>query len=120
MQIPKPFLTILGGIQPDMIEEIVKAETAGSANDGFIDRFLFCYPDPVPSNWTDEDVSEEVVDEYCSVVFKLYNSLPENDPKHCRAMNRLKGRNRPMQKMHLLCGMTLRKMKLWQLDFRMY
>jgi hypothetical protein len=81
IQLQKPFVSILGGIQPDMIEEIIKAEREGSSNDGFIDRFLFCYPDPVPSNWTDEDVSEEVVAGYCDVIFKLYNSLNEDNPK---------------------------------------
>jgi hypothetical protein len=81
IQLPKPFVSILGGIQPDMIEEIIKAEREGSGNDGFIDRFLFCYPDPVPSNWTDEDVSEEVVEGYCDVIFKLYNSLDVDKPK---------------------------------------
>lgn len=82
VQISKPFVTILGGIQPDMLEEIIKAERESSANDGFIDRFLFCYPDPVPSNWTDEDVSEEVVTQYSDVISKLYNSLEENNQKH--------------------------------------
>jgi hypothetical protein len=79
IQIPNPFVSILGGIQPDMIEEIIKAEREGSANDGFIDRFLFCYPDPVPSKWTDQDVGEEVIEGYCDVIFKLFNSLNEND-----------------------------------------
>ncbi|KON85666.1 hypothetical protein AF332_01615 [Sporosarcina globispora] len=81
MQLQKPFVTIVGGIQPDMIDEIIKSERKGSANDGFIDRFLFCYPDPIPSNWTDEDVAQEVVAEYCDTIIKLYNSLNEDNPK---------------------------------------
>ncbi|MFV5318884.1 MULTISPECIES: YfjI family protein [Priestia] len=81
VQIEKPFVSIIGGIQPDMLEEIVKAESQGSGNDGFIDRFLFCYPEPVLSNWTDEDVSDEVIEEYREIIFKIYNALNENNPQ---------------------------------------
>ncbi|APH06626.1 YfjI family protein [Bacillus weihaiensis] len=81
IRIPKPFVSIIGGIQPDMIEELIKTEREGSGDDGFIDRFLFCYPDPVPSKWTDEDVSEEVIERYCDVIYKLYNSFNEERPK---------------------------------------
>jgi hypothetical protein len=80
LQILKPFVSILGGIQPDMIEEILKVGREGVANDGFIDRFLFCYPDPIPSNWTDEDVSEEIVEGYCDLIFNLYYTLSEDKP----------------------------------------
>ncbi|KLV30443.1 YfjI family protein [Priestia megaterium] len=80
VRIPKPFVSILGGIQPDMIEEIVKTGREGIANDGFIDRFLFCYPDPVPANWTDEDVSDDVVNRYCEIINRIYYSLNEETP----------------------------------------
>ncbi|MGE6833659.1 YfjI family protein [Priestia megaterium] len=81
LQIPKPFVSILGGIQPDMIEEILKLGREGTANDGFIDRFLFCYPDSVPSKWTEKDVSEEVVKGYCEIIHRIYYSLTESKPK---------------------------------------
>jgi len=81
VRIPKPFVSILGGIQPDMIEEIVKTGREGIANDGFIDRFLFCYPDPVPANWTDEDVNDDVVTRYCEIINQIYYSLNEETPK---------------------------------------
>ncbi|KQU24040.1 hypothetical protein ASG65_19080 [Bacillus sp. Leaf13] len=81
IQIPKPFVSILGGIQPDVIEEIVQAGSEGSGTDGFIDRFLLSYPDSVSSNWTDEDVSEEVMDGYCDIINSLYHSLNATNPK---------------------------------------
>lgn len=84
IQIQKPFVSIIGGIQPDMIQEIVEASREGIVNDGFIDRFLFCYPDSVPSNWTDEDVSEEVIEDYCDIINRLYYRLNENNPKLLR------------------------------------
>ncbi|KSU78475.1 Protein of unknown function [Fictibacillus enclensis] len=79
IQIPKPFVSIIGGIQPDMIEEIVKA-VEGNNNDGLIDRFLFCYPDPVSSHWTDDDVSEEIIGGYCDIITRIYHSLSEDHP----------------------------------------
>lgn len=81
IQIEKPFVSILGGIQPDMIQEMVSVGREGIANDGFIDRFLFSYPDPVPANWTDDDVNEEIVARYCDVIFNLYYQLNEDHPK---------------------------------------
>ncbi|PGX73780.1 YfjI family protein [Priestia megaterium] len=81
VRIPKPFVSILGGIQPDMIEEIVKSGREGISNDGFIDRFLFCYPDPLPANWTDDDVSGDVVNHYCKIINQIYYSLNEETPK---------------------------------------
>ncbi|WP_157077411.1 YfjI family protein [Robertmurraya korlensis] len=81
LQILKPFVSILGGIQPEMIDEILKVGQGGIANDGFIDRFLFSYPDSIPSNWTDEDVTEEVASGYREIIFDLYYALNEEHPK---------------------------------------
>ncbi|WP_345912066.1 YfjI family protein [Bacillus altitudinis] len=80
LEILRPFISIIGGIQPEVIEEFIKEGREGNANDGFIDRFLFCYPDPVPSKWTNEDVSNEVVEEYCDVIFRLYYGLHVDKP----------------------------------------
>ncbi|RXZ00949.1 DUF3987 domain-containing protein [Fictibacillus sp. S7] len=78
--IPKPYVSIIGGIQPEMIEELIKEGGEGVSKDGFIDRFLFCYPEPVPSNWTDDDVSDDVIEGYSDVIQKLYFSLDEKLP----------------------------------------
>ncbi|MEH7373120.1 YfjI family protein [Priestia megaterium] len=90
IRIQKPFVSIIGGIQPDMIEEIVKTGREGIANDGFIDRFLFCYPDPVPAKWTDDDVSEDVLKGYCEIINRIYYSLTEGNPKVIRFSNKAK------------------------------
>ena len=84
IEIPKPYVSIIGGIQPDIIEEVVQAGREGVANDGFIDRFLFCYPDSIPGNWTDDDVSEEVIAEYSDIIDRLYYTLNEKNPKVIR------------------------------------
>lgn len=49
----RPFVSIYGGIQPDILPEI-----AGGREDGMLDRFLLSYPDPLPSKWSDVEVSE--------------------------------------------------------------
>ncbi|MEN3776550.1 DUF3987 domain-containing protein [Priestia megaterium] len=90
IRIPKPFVSIIGGIQPDMIEEIVKTGREGIANDGFIDRFLFCYPDPIPAKWTDDDVSEDVLQGYCEIINSIYYSLTEDNPRVIRFNNKAK------------------------------
>ncbi|AEN91938.1 Hypothetical Membrane Spanning Protein [Priestia megaterium WSH-002] len=90
IRIPKPFVSIIGGIQPDMIEEIVSTGREGIANDGFIDRFLFCYPDPIPARWTDDDVSEDVLQGYYEIINRIYYSLNEDNPKVIRFNNKAK------------------------------
>jgi len=55
IRILNPFLGIVGGIQPDLLESL-KVTTARS--DGFIDRFLFAYPAMPPAtaeNWMQMD-----------------------------------------------------------------
>ena len=48
---PHPALSIVGGLTPDMLGEL--ADPRGRA-DGFIDRFLLAYPDPLPvADWSE-------------------------------------------------------------------
>ncbi len=52
-----PFLSALGGIQPDMLSSL---EARGGAQDGFLDRVLFAYPDDQPfQGWTDVELDED-------------------------------------------------------------
>src|SRR5262249_30219056 len=55
LTIPRPFLTILGTIQPDVLLNFRLARRSeGYVDDGFLDRFLFCYPEKLPAqaeNW---------------------------------------------------------------------
>ncbi len=54
--VTEPAISIVGGIQPDLIHEL--ADDA-SRRDGFPDRILWCYPDVPPSSWTDAEISDE-------------------------------------------------------------
>ena len=43
-----PHYGICGGIQPDILSELITQERGSSIDDGFIDRFLFAYPAKLP------------------------------------------------------------------------
>lgn len=51
----KPFVGVVGSIQPGILSELT-ANRHGLEGDGFLDRFLFAYPEPMPSRWSDEEI----------------------------------------------------------------
>jgi len=67
-----PTLSVVGGIQPDRLPGLANA----AGNDGFLDRLLWAYPDPMPSGiWTEEVVSYEAADAVTNL-FELLDGLP--------------------------------------------
>jgi hypothetical protein len=71
----RTFVGVFGSIQPYVLPEL-----GGGREDGLLDRFLFAYPDPVRSRWSDAEISPEARLE----VERLYNTLrnlrmPEDD-----------------------------------------
>ena len=78
-----PFYSIGGGIQPDMLGLMV--DSAGRA-DGFMDRWLFAYPDSLPiPEWTGGGVPDAVNKDWCDLVGRLW----------ARLMNDKEGRSVP-------------------------
>jgi hypothetical protein len=74
-----PCLTIVGGLTPDMMPELL--DPKGRA-DGFVDRFLFCYPDPQPiADWTERGIPEPIVDDWCELIDRLWKR-PLNGKKN--------------------------------------
>src|SRR5262249_4147280 len=56
ISIPRPFVNVVGGIPPDMLNEL--ADHKGR-NDGFLHRILFVYPRTDPgAEWSDAGVEE--------------------------------------------------------------
>ena len=50
IKIPRPFLTIVGGIPPDVLLRFrAHRQEIGHVDDGFLDRFLFSFPDKLPA-----------------------------------------------------------------------
>jgi hypothetical protein len=57
--IRRPFVAVIGAIQPDLLATL--RDERGRA-DGFLDRFLFAYPEPGEApHWTWEEISEETM-----------------------------------------------------------
>jgi hypothetical protein len=74
VNIPHPFIAVLGGIQPDLLPEL---ESEGRREDGFIHRILFSYPRVAPvQGWVDADISEEDELEWQVVVGRLLALRP--------------------------------------------
>lgn len=68
--VPYPCVSIVGGIQPNMIKRCFDSEAFES---GFASRFIPVAPPIKVATWTDAVVSEEVETAYCQLVFGLLN-----------------------------------------------
>jgi hypothetical protein len=64
--VAKPFVSLFGGIQPSMLGEL-----GAGAEDGLMDRFLYCYPAPRHVRFTEDEVSEDAEEEYAALYEKL-------------------------------------------------
>jgi putative DNA primase/helicase len=62
----RPFVGVFGAIQPTVLPELGEHR-----DDGLLDRFLFAYPEPVTSRWTDDEISIEAREG----IRRLYNDL---------------------------------------------
>ncbi len=72
IRVPHPFLGIVGGIVPDMVGSFCDER---GRHDGFIDRFLFTYPDPVPkSGWREEGIPDDAVVEWSKIITRLHTA----------------------------------------------
>lgn len=67
--IPVPFLSVGGTIQPGLLREMGKGDRM---HNGFIDRFLFCYPDKIPKSlWSEKTMPQTPLNEYRDAIKKL-------------------------------------------------
>lgn len=65
-----PSLSIAGAMTPDMLGEMIDAKGRG---DGFMDRFLFAYPDALPSpEWSDDGIPDDVAEGWSRIVGRLW------------------------------------------------
>ena len=65
-----PMLSIVGGLVPDMLGELT--DPRGRA-DGFIDRFLLAYPDPLPvADWSNQGIPDDVADDWRLLIERLW------------------------------------------------
>jgi hypothetical protein len=71
--VSRPFLSTFGGIQPDLLPDL--ADSA-QREDGFLDRLLWSYPDPVPDRWTKQGIGPETL----QAVELLFDDLQALEP----------------------------------------
>lgn len=70
-----PFIGVVGTIQPDVLSEL-----GAGREDGLLDRFLFAYPTPKRSRWSDDEISVEARAAYKDLYDGLRNlHMPEED-----------------------------------------
>jgi hypothetical protein len=69
---PRPFVAVVGGIQPAALEALRPRRCGQALDDGLIDRFLFSCPEPAPAvaeNW--QEVSSEAAGDWQFVLERL-------------------------------------------------
>lgn len=72
----RPAISIVGGIQPDRLPAL-----AGEAGqDGFLDRFLWAYPEVGPMRWTDAEVDAQTERAIADLFGKLRAGKDESRP----------------------------------------
>jgi hypothetical protein len=72
VSVPKPYLTLQGGIQPSVLHEI-----AAGREDGFLDRFDFAYPEPRGGGYSEETISHIAEIGYETVIGRLWDQGPK-------------------------------------------
>src|SRR5262249_45146324 len=58
-----------GGVQPDLLPDLADA---AQREDGFLDRLLWSYPDPLPDRWTEDELPRAVIRDVERVFEHLY------------------------------------------------
>ena len=76
MLIEHPVVSVVGGVQPDVMIEL--AVEAGR-RDGFLERVLWIVPSAKPSRWSEEETSPEAIAALMSLFRRLRNT--ESNPK---------------------------------------
>lgn len=66
------FLPVLGGIQPSIFETFYNNE---NNDNGFIDRMLFSFPELEVDNYIDDELTEDLINDYESIVFAMIDHI---------------------------------------------
>lgn len=69
IRVGKPYVSLVGGIQPDKVHLFTHGD-----NDGFKERFLFCYPSMEPSlKYSKDVVDREIKEKWINVITRILN-----------------------------------------------
>jgi hypothetical protein len=77
MRINDSFIGVIGGIQIGVLKELAKG---GRESNGFMDRFLFVYPERMEKiKWNNNIINENYITNYHAIISKLLNLKSENE-----------------------------------------
>ena len=68
--VDKPFIPVLGGIQPGVFEEFT---TGNNKDNGFVDRILISYPDLNVNHYNNNHISDDIIEWYRAFIDNLRN-----------------------------------------------
>jgi len=71
--VPRPFISVTGGIQPSLLSDLIATE---GKEDGFTPRILWCFPDPWPEDYDENGVDDATRSEYQQVIDYLLQLQP--------------------------------------------
>jgi len=73
--VDKPFIPVLGGIQPTIFNNLATEETK---ENGFMDRLLLAYPEAKADYYIDEEMDYDAIRWYSELITKFFYSVKNN------------------------------------------
>jgi hypothetical protein len=74
--IPIPFISVIGTIQPGVLNELAENRT----ENGFLERLMFVFPDELKREyWGDEELNPEIEENWCNIISRLLSLPLTND-----------------------------------------
>ena len=70
--VDKPFIPVLGGIQPNILTQFYTEE---NKDNGFMDRMLISFPEAVIDEYNENELEYEVLDWYKDNIISFYDNL---------------------------------------------
>jgi hypothetical protein len=70
--VEKPFIPVLGGIQPSIFNTFYTDE---NKDNGFMDRMLLCYPDLKINPYNDNEISDDILKWYKEAIISFYDTI---------------------------------------------
>lgn len=75
LYIASPFISVIGGIQPEILDSHFTHENVSS---GFIDRFLFCYPEKLEAQkFNKDELNEKIIEYYENNIISMYRFVKD-------------------------------------------
>jgi hypothetical protein len=77
--VDKPFIPVLGGIQPTIFNNLVTEETK---ENGFMDRLLLSFPESKIEYFVEDEMDYTAIEWYSQVIQKFYKEVKKRMVKH--------------------------------------